>query len=67
MFVSSMWRWSSSSGVPINEPITRVTTGPATSLTSSHSPRSATRSSTSLTISRIRSSCSPIRFGVNPR
>ena len=35
MFVSSMWRWSSSSGVPMNEPITRETTGPATSLTRS--------------------------------
>ena len=46
MLVSSRWRWSSSSGVPMNEPITRETTGPATSLTSSHSPRAATRSST---------------------
>ena len=62
-FVSSMWRWSSSSGVPMNEPITRETTGPATSLTRSTSPRSSTRSSTRLTIPRIRSSCSAIRFG----
>ena len=67
MLVSSRCRWSSSSGVPMNEPITRETTGPATSLTSSHSPRAATRSRTPLTIARIRSSCSPIRFGVKPR
>ena len=67
MLVSSMWRWSSSSGVPMNEPITRETTGPATSLTSSTSSWPSTRSSTRLTIPRIRSSCSAIRFGVNPR
>ena len=47
-------------------PITRATTGWATSVTRSQRSRPSRRSSTSLTISRIRSSWSAIRFGVKP-
>ena len=67
MLVSSTWRSSSDSGVPMKEPITRETTGAATSLTSSTSSWPSTRSRTRLTIPRMRSSCSAIRFGVKPR
>jgi hypothetical protein len=48
-------------------PITRDTTGCATSVTRSHSVRPSSPSSTRTTITRISSSCSAIRFGVNPR
>ena len=47
-------------------PITRATTGWATSLTRSRLSRPSRRSSTSATISRIRCSWSAIRLGVNP-
>ena len=58
---------SSSGGMPMNEPITRETTGWATSNTRSHSSRPSSRSSTPTTICRISSSWSAIRFGVKPR
>ena len=48
---------SSSSGSPMKLPMTRETTGWATSLTRSHSPRGATRSRTPSAIARIASSC----------
>ncbi len=47
-------------------PITRDTTGCATSFTSSQVSRPSSRSSTPITISRISSSCSAIRLGVKP-
>jgi hypothetical protein len=47
-------------------PITRETTGCATSLTSSHVSRPSSLSSTLTTIARISSSWSAIRLGVNP-
>jgi len=62
---------SSSSGErPMKLPITRATTGWATSLTRSQVSRAggpSKRSSTSIVIARIASSCSAIRFGVKPR
>jgi hypothetical protein len=48
-------------------PITRETTGWATSVTRSHVSRSASRSSTSTVMARMASSCSAMRLGVNPR
>ena len=48
-------------------PITRDTTGCATSVTRSHSSRPSSRSSTPTVISRMVGSCSAIRFGVKPR
>ena len=48
-------------------PITRETTGCATSVTRSQVSLSATRSRTPTVMSRIASSCSAIRLGVNPR
>ena len=48
-------------------PITRATTGCATSVTRSAVSRPSSRESTSIVIARIASSCSAIRFGVNPR
>ena len=47
-------------------PITRETTGWATSVTRSHVSRPSRRSSTRAAISRISSSWSAIRFGVKP-
>ncbi len=47
-------------------PITRETTGWATSVTRSQVSRPSRRSSTSRTIVRISSSCAAIRRGVNP-
>ena len=47
-------------------PITRETTGCATSLTRSQVSRPSRRSSTSTAIARIASSWSAIRFGVKP-
>ena len=58
---------SSFSGIPMKLPITRETTGCATSVTRSQPPRGATPSSTFSAIARISSSCSAIRFGVKPR
>ncbi len=58
---------SSFSGIPMKLPITRETTGCATSVTRSHSPRGATSSRTRTAIARMASSCSAIRFGVKPR
>ena len=58
---------SSDSGIPMKLPITRETTGWATSVTRSHPPRSATPSRTRSAIALISSSCSAIRFGVKPR
>ena len=57
---------SSSGGIPMNEPITRATTGCATSVTRSHVSRPSRRSSTPAVIARISSSCSAIRRGVKP-
>ena len=48
-------------------PITRATTGWATSSTRSQVSRPSSWSSTSRVIARIASSCSAIRFGVKPR
>ena len=48
-------------------PITRETTGWATSVTRSHVSVTSSRSSTPAVIARIASSCWAIRFGVNPR
>jgi hypothetical protein len=48
-------------------PITRETTGCATSVTRSHVSRPSSRSSTRTVIARIASSWSAIRFGVKPR
>ena len=47
-------------------PITRETTGWATSATRSQVSRPSSRSSTPLTMSLIRGSWAAIRFGVNP-
>ena len=47
-------------------PITRATAGWATSSTRSHVSRPSRRSSTLITIARIASSWSAIRFGVKP-
>ncbi len=47
-------------------PITRDTIGWATSATRSQCSRPSSRSSTVRVISRIRSSCAAIRFGVKP-
>ncbi len=51
----------------MKEPITRATTGWATSVTRSQVSRPSRRSSTRSAISRMRSSWSAIRFGVKPR
>ncbi len=67
VFISLAQISSSSGGMPMKLPITRDTTGCATSVTRSHSSRSASESSTRTVISRMVSSCSAIRFGVNPR
>ena len=48
-------------------PITRDTTGCATSVTRSQVSRPSRRSNTAAVISRIAGSCSAIRFGVKPR
>ncbi len=48
-------------------PITRETTGWATSVTRSHVSRSSSPSRTPTVIARIASSCSAIRLGVKPR
>ena len=48
-------------------PMTRATTGWATSSTRSAVSRPSRRSSTPRVISRISSSCSAMRFGVKPR
>ena len=53
--------------MPMNEPMTRATTGCATSSTRSQVSRPSRRSSTRRVIARISSSCSAMRFGVNPR
>jgi hypothetical protein len=66
-FISRAQIASSSGAVPMNEPMTRATTGWATSPTRSHSSRPSRRSSTALVISRIAGSCSLMRLGVNPR
>ena len=58
---------SSSGSVPMKLPITRETTGCATSGTRSQVSRPSSRSSTPTVISRIGSSWSAIRFGVKPR
>ena len=58
---------SSSGGIPMKLPMTRETTGCATSVTRSQVSRPSSRSRTPTTISRISSSCSAIRFGVKPR
>ncbi len=47
-------------------PITRETTGCATSVTRSHSSRPSSESRTPVVISRIVSSWAAIRLGVNP-
>ena len=57
---------SSSGGMPMKLPITRETTGWATSVTRSQVSRPSSRSSTSTTIARISSSWAAIRFGVKP-
>ena len=68
VFISFAQTASSSGGRPMKLPITRATTGCATSVTRSHglAARRAA-SSTSIVIARIASSCSAIRFGVKPR
>ena len=48
-------------------PMTRATTGWATSVTRSQVSRPSSRSSTALVISRIAGSCSLMRLGVKPR
>ena len=57
---------SSSGGIPMKLPITRETTGCATSVTRSQVSRPSSRSSTSTAIARISSSCAAIRLGVKP-
>ncbi len=66
-FISFAQASSSSGVVPMKLPITRVTTGWATSGTRSQVSRPSRRSSTPTVISRIWSSWSAIRFGVKPR
>ncbi len=66
-FMSRAHMMSSSGGIPMKLPITRETTGWATSATRSQVSLPSSRSSTPIVISRIASSCSAIRFGVNPR
>ena len=58
---------SSEGSIPMKLPITRETTGWATSSTRSQVSRPSRRSSTPTVISRMASSCSAIRFGVKPR
>ena len=65
-FISLAQIASSSGGIPMKLPITRETTGCATSVTRSHSARPSRRSSTSTTIALIAGSCAAIRFGVKP-
>ena len=67
VFISRAQISSSSGGIPMKLPITRETTGCATSVTRSQVSRPSTRSRTWVVIARISSSCSAIRFGVNPR
>jgi len=66
-FMRSAHSRSSSGGTPMKLPMTRDTTGWATSVTRSHVSRPARRSKTSTVMARMRSSCSAIRFGVKPR
>ena len=66
-FISRAQIASSSGAVPMNEPITRATTGWATSPTRSHVSRPSRRSSTPRVISRMAGSCSAMRRGVKPR
>ena len=66
VFISAAQIASSSSGIPMKLPITRETTGWATSLTRSQVSRCATPSSTRHTSARISSWWSAIRLGVNP-
>ena len=66
-FISRAHVSSSSAGTPMKLPITRDTTGWATSLTRSAVSRPFRRSSTPMVISRIASSWSAIRLGVKPR
>ncbi len=66
VFISRAQIASSSGGIPMNEPITRETTGCATSVTRSHVSRPARPSSTPAVIARISSSCCAIRRGVKP-
>src|SRR4051812_43183484 len=65
-FMSRAQTASSSGGMPMKLPITRATTGWATSSTRSHESRPSRRSSTVVAISRISSSWSAMRFGVKP-
>ncbi len=67
LFISRAQISSSAGGMPMKLPITRETTGWATSVTRSQVSRSPRRSRTRVTISRIAGSCSAIRRGVNPR
>ena len=67
LFISRAQISSSSGGIPMKLPITRDTTGCATSMTRSQASRPARRSSTPTVIARISSSCSAIRLGVKPR
>jgi hypothetical protein len=67
VFMSRAQISSSSGGIPMKLPITRETTGCATSVTRLHSSRPSRRSRTPSAIARIACSCSAIRFGVNPR
>ena len=67
VFISRAHGSSSSGGSPMKLPITRETTGCATSVTRSHVSRPSMRSSTWTTIERIASSWSAIRLGVKPR
>ena len=67
VFISVAQTSSSSGGRPMKLPITRETTGWATSSTRSQVSRPSSWSSTSRAIARISSSCSAIRFGVKPR
>ena len=67
VFISRAQIASSSGGRPMNEPITRETTGWATSLTRSIVARPSTPASTPRAIARMASSCSAMRRGVKPR
>ena len=58
---------SSSGGMPMKLPITRETTGWATSVTRLHVSRPSSRSRTPIMMSRMAGSCSAIRLGVKPR
>jgi hypothetical protein len=65
-FMRSAQSASSSGGMPMKLPITRDTTGCATSVTRSAVSLPSSRSSTSMVIALISSSWSAIRLGVKP-